>query len=253
MGRSAQNKDADKSWLKKFQELKALKKDGKKEGRALYRWILDMRKNYRRTLDSMHWEWRIPLLLSIGIDIEGSSLTVKAPTQENVHPFWRDVILKHAKMEESGLYLEWFKTFLERYKSRAGFLKAAKYNSMGELILKCMKVGDIKPEDCIRNLPYFELRHTLSYIVEPLAANNQTGLKPTWKFLSGGIVADVVKVPEWDSNLFTGNTIYFGSECFGTGFFDDVISELPSWMMECYEEKQKPKGSNLIDLIAKDA
>ena len=147
--------------------------------------------------------------------------------------------------------MEWFQALLANFSNRSGFLKANQYKNLNEIILKCMKVGDIIAGECLREAPCYDIRHTLSYLVNPLIEDDTT-ITPSWRLL-GREGNDGSYFSNWCGDLYTGNTVNFGSSCFKNGFFDEAIGDIPEWMVQMYKGTlEDTTEENIIKLVSND-
>ena len=259
MVKIAQSYGTDVDFIAKFNVLKHfLQRENRlptlKGEKKLYKFISKLRMRYRTNPTLPFWEWRIPMLHSIGLDITAAATISRAPSPSNIEPHWRDTlnalrIVTNNKRRQQDL--EWFDAISTCYHKRSGFIKQKRFATLQELFVKWCQLGDIKPHECIRGRPTYDIRHTLSYITTPLSHwESPPLLKPTMRFTKYS--GSPQTPPEWTAPLQYGNTVYFSSACFDTNIFHETLSTLPTWMMECYKGTINPKGEEIVELIHSD-
>lgn len=98
------------------------------------------------------------------------------------------------------------------------FLFVEKYESMGELVLIALKIGNICPSECMWQVPTSNVQHTLSYFCHPAAYPNSC-LQPSWRAPTGQSVYFDAPAVKQDHQLFTAIT-------------DALQNSVPLWMCE---------------------
>ena len=256
MVKIARSRDTDNDFLLKIRTLEAhilthQSLPNHVNDKKLYSFIIKLRQKYRQDPTLQFWEWRVPILMNLGIDITGAATIQRVASPSNIEPNWRQAlndirtILRQDQLKSD---LEWFQAIITLFASRCGFLKQKRYKTLQELVVKWLKIGDIKASDCSRSQPPYDIRHTLSYIRSPLSfLEASKPLVPTWRLPGYELDKDIL--PNWTSSIKTGNTVYFSPSCFDPNMFIGAIRELPEWMIKLYNRQICPRGYNLVRVI----
>ena len=193
------------------------------------------------------------MLLEIGIDITAGARVTKNPTPTNIEPNWRSVlnVIRILNLDfDRQNSMEWFDAMLQPYGKRKGFLRVRRWITIPELFVQWIQIGDIDPLQCLRTAPHYDIRHTLSYVVQPLTPSETfPPMTPTWRFLNPSATSHQ---STWDKTLPRGNTVMFNSSCFDQSIFQEALSEFPFWMIQCFNGSTTLHKSDLIHLIAND-
>ena len=259
MVKIAKSYDTDVDFIAKYNVLKQFLATERrlptlKGEKKLYKFVSKLRMKYRTDPQLPFWEWRIPMLSAIGLNITARATISRAPSPSNIEPHWRATLnilrtISDNKRRQQDLH--WFHAISGAYKNRTGFVKQQRFTTLQELFVKWCQLGDISPIECTRGHPTYDIRHTLSYIVAPLThCESPPLLAPTQRF---NIHTGPSQVPpEWTATIQCGNTVYFDPDCFDSAIFSDTLSSLPQWMMECYNGTITPKGEDIVRLIQPD-
>ena len=256
MVKIAKSIDTDNDFLSKLQTLEAFILTNQSlpnhaNDKKLHNFIIKLRQKHRQDPTLLFWDWRVPMLMKLGVDITAAATIQRVPSPSNIEPNWRQtlndirIILNQNQLKSD---LAWFRAIIALFASREGFLKQKRYKTLQELVVKWLKVGDIKASDCNRSQPPYDMRHTLSYVRSPLCfLETSKPLIPTWRL--PGYEGDKEELPVWTSSIKTGNTVYFSPSSFDPNVFDGAIRELPEWMIKMFNRETCPKGYNLVRLV----
>ena len=222
--------------------------------KKLYNFIIKLRQKHRQDPNLCFWEWRVPMLMKLGIDITSSTTINNVPSPSNIEPHWRNTLDQLRNIVDNAQLntdLFWFEAIIATFKKRQGFLKQKRYKTFQELIVKWIQVGDIKPSECTRKQPAYDLRHTLSYICSPLSfLETSQPLVPSWRLKDYLDYYDnIAELPTWSVPFRYGNTVYFGPSSFDPKMFEGALREMPQWMIKMHNREISPKGYNLVRLI----
>ena len=197
-----------------------------KSDKKLYKFISKLRMRHRNNPTLPFWEWRIPMMCAIGLDITAGATVSRAPSPSNIEPHWRTKLnqLRTATDNERRQQdLDWFDAISHVYRSKSGFLKQKRFTTLHELLIKWCQLGDIDPRECTRSQPTYDIRHTLPYIVTPLNHwESPPQLKPTWRLKDCTALRNLPS--EWTAPLQCGNTVHFDASCFDTNLFQKALS-----------------------------
>ena len=258
MVKIAKSYDKDTDFVNKYEELRSFILTNNRMPRVCdrkpYKFVSKLRSKYRNNPALVFWEWRIPMLLEIGVDVRAGATISKNPAHNNIEPHWRpylNFIRNNINEEHRKQNIEWFNAIANSFSKRNGFIKQKRYNTLHELFIKWLKVGDINPNECTRDQPCHNLRHTLSYIAVPLSVMEiPSKLDPSWRLKDHD---NPFNEPEtYTALLNPGNTVFFDSTNFSPSMFKEVLDFLPQWMLRCYEGVYTPKDDDLVRLIETD-
>ena len=257
MVKVAKSIDKDNDFLSKLRTLEAHILINKSlpthsDDKKLYNFIIKLRQKYRQNPTLAFWEWRVPMLMKLGVNITAAATIESTPSPSNTEPNWREAlnqvrrILSHDQLKSD---LAWFDAIIDLFSNKDGFLKQKRYKTFQELIVKWLKVGDIKAFECKRNQPSYDIRHTLSYIRSPLGfLETSAPLVPKWRLPDHQ--GDIAKIPTYTVPLQYGNTVYFSPSSFDPNMFVNALRELPEWMTKFHKQEIYPKGYDLVRLVS---
>ena len=197
--------------------------------KKLYNFIVKLRQKYRQNPNLSFWEWRVPMLLELGVDVTAAAAVQNKASPSNIEPNWRNAlnavraILDGKQLNED---LAWFYAIMHQSP------KQKRHKTLQELIVKWIQVGTICPSECTRSQPTYELRHTLSYICRPLSFVEATHpLAPFWRLKDcHDHCKNIAELPTWTVPFRHGNTVYFESDSFKTELFQGALRELRTGM-----------------------
>ena len=202
--------------------------------KKLYNFIIKLRQKHRQDPNLCFWEWRVPMLMRLGIDITASATIKNSSSPSNIEPNWRDAlyhiraILDHSQLRAD---LAWFNAIVSLFETSNKFPK--RYKTLQELIVKLFQAGDMKASECTRTQPMHELKHTLSYICTPLSfLETSQPLVPFWRLKDyHDHSEDIAELPIWTVPFRCGNSVCFSSSSFNPKMFEGALGEVS----ECHD------------------
>ena len=185
---------------------------------------------YRKKKGTLPAE-RFKALKEAGMDFNPMA---KKCSRNNYRVHWQGVI-DSLKGKASRSDLVWMENAILRYYDK-NFLDVAEYSSIAELVLKALKVGDIPPNECMRDASKTNIRYTLSFFGKP-ESFRKNRMKPTHKSP-------------------TGKSVYFGPQEVKK---DEVLLEcmklveeqaIPGWIVELNSGTVLLSKDELVSRIA---
>ena len=240
-------KEFDVHWYRRLSQLQNYLEanDGRwptqKSDRSLFKWVSNQRTRHRLEVQSgdgggKHWDWRIEDCARKRIDL--FRRRVPKQIRPNSMVLWETLL--HQWRRKVDARLVWFWAMTDKFKGRSGFLKVkSQCGSLEELLVRWLKIGDVDPTSCTRSQPDYDVRHTLSYILEPLTPPEMSDvLVPVWQFrrigpYNGG--AESVgkwSLPEHTCSTPIGYTCHFDASLFDADEFAMAERDLPDWIRE---------------------
>ena len=115
--------------------------------------------------------------------------------------------------------------------------KTSDIRSTQEMVLRALKVGDINPLECTRAAPVWNLRHTLSHIVEPMKFDSDLSLSPS------------AVVPNGGSVFFDGRNVTESMPKVKEAMQAVLNNSIPNWLTEFHKGKGCLREDELVDLM----
>ncbi len=214
-----------------------------KTHQRLHQWVKDNRKVLLRefveskgVLSSASRQ-RVEALEKINVFVlKATQHGRKSKPQRNYAP-WKSVVdklgsRKNAKDEEE---LEKYISVFTRHVDTYSIWKECK--SIHEYVLRHLKVGDIRPTECTKDQPAWNIRHNLSYIVQPepmpdtviipTKAHKVTGLSKCYSY-------DAFKTEELDTLL------------------ERLVDSLPPFMLQMHKREVDLSRDELVEKLSKE-
>jgi hypothetical protein len=210
---------------------------------TLANWLAHQRQQYKKKvaekkLDDIDMQ-QIKLMDSIGIRI----WCRKQRIQMNAETDWYswEIHLQQIERTEDDTYeITKLQQYLSLFQNSPVSRDRKEYNSLARYVVAALQVGDIKPWECTRDAPVYDIRYVLSYICNRFVPSHEA-LKPT--FLPSGVAIG-------------GISPYFHIEDYGTPeirlLFQNLIRTLPSWMEQLWKKEIKLDGDQIVKHICAD-